>query len=335
MFKLATSLTIVLGAMAATTAQAQSPIVLRIADQFPLQHIASRLSIQPLIQKVEERSNGRIRFQHFPAEQLAKSGGMLDAVKTGVADMALQVAGSVTDRIPLTGVVELPTISQDILECYKVFQTMAEGPLYEKEYKSQGVRAIEVTCTPAQFLVTRQEIVDNVGKLKGMKLRAGSSAVELTLTELGAVPVKLGAPDVYISVDRGTLDGAIFGAAATLGYKLEKMVKGTARNVNFGSLAAILFINERKFNSLPPDLQKLLVDVGREVGRDVAIAYSKESEESLAALEKAGVKVYDFPEPVVAEIRKAQDKVANEWVKQLEARRLPGKDVYDTALRAK
>lgn len=312
------------------TGQAQE-FTLRLADQFPLTHIASVLTIQPFIEKVEERSGGRIEIEHYPAQQLAKGAGMLDAVRTGVADLALQVAGSVSDRIPLSTVVELPSIGTDIESCYNAFQSLADNELQEQEYNALGVRAIEVNCTPSQYLTTRIEEVTSMDQLQGMKLRAGGTVVELTLSELGATPVNMAAPDIYVAVERGTLDGAIFGPSSTLGYKLENIVKGVAKNVTFGSNAAILFMNEGTFQKLPEDLQQIVVEAGREVGQDVAVAYNTDNEKSLELLAAAGVNVYDLPADVVEGIEAAQAEVARRWVEQMNGRNLPGDAILEAA----
>lgn len=308
--------------------------VLRLADQFPLTHVASKVTVQPFIQKLEERSNGEIKIEHYPAQQLAKSAGMLDAVRSGVADIAVQVAGYVSDRIPLSTVVELPSIGADIEKCYSAFQTLADGPLLEMEYKALGVRAVEVQCTPAQFLTTKAESVDSIDDLKGLKLRAGGSVVELTLEHAGATPIKMGAPDIYIGIERGTLDGAIFAAASSLGYKLQEVANGVARNVSFGSNAGIMFMNEDKFQSLPKHLQDLILEVGREVGQNIAVEYNKGSDSALAKLAEDGVNVYELPADVVGVIKEAQGEVAKEWAVQMNDRGLPGDDILAKAQEA-
>ena len=315
-------------------AQEQEVYTLRLADQFPLTHIASVVTVQPFIEKLEERSEGRIEIEHYPAQQLAKATGMLEAVRTGVADLAVQVAGQVSDRLPLSTVVELPSISADIEQCYEAFQTLADGPLQEMEYTPLGVIAVEVQCTPSQFLTTRAESVDSVDDLQGMKLRAGGSAVELTLENVGATPVNMGAPDIYVAVERGTLDGAIFAAASSLGYNLQDVVGGVGQNISFGSNSGVMFMNEDKFNEMPEDLQQLIMDVGREVGRDIAVEYNKGSAAALAELESAGVNVYDFPEDVVSAIQAAQEEVAQEWAEQMDGRGLPGSDMLEQAREA-
>ena len=315
-------------------AHAQETYTLRIADQFPLTHIASKLTIQPFIEEVEARSEGRITFEHYPAEQLAKGRGMLDAVRTGVTDIGLQVAGYVSDRLPLSTVVELPSISSDVEKCFNAFQTLAEGELLEREFKPMGVRAIEVNCTPPQFMTTGVDEISSLEDIAGLKLRAGGSAVELTLTELGAIPVKMSAPDIYVGVERGTLDGAVFAPASTLGYNLQNIVGGVAKNVSFGSNAAILFMNENSFQKLPPDLQEIILEVGKQVGYDVAEAYNSGTQDALDEIAAAGVNVYDFPEDVVERIREAQEKVGEVWVEQMNSRNLPGTEILDAATAA-
>ncbi|MFV0244348.1 MAG: TRAP transporter substrate-binding protein DctP [Qingshengfaniella sp.] len=306
-------------------------VTLRIADQFPLTHLASKLTIQPFIAEVEARSDGRIKFEHYPAEQLSKSRGMLDAVRSGVADLALQVAGQVSDRLPLSTVVELPSIGADIEQCFTAFQALAQSVLLEREYAPLGVRAIEVNCTPSQYMTTSAASIDTLDQLRGLKLRAGGSAVELTLKEVGATAVNMSAPDIYMSIERGTLDGAIFAPASTLGYKLENIVKGVAKNISFGSNAAILFMNERAFQKLPADLQQIILDVGREVGQDVAEAYNADTERSLGLLAEAGVNVYDLPGPVLEGVLAAQVKVSEAWVAQMDGRGLAGSATLEAA----
>jgi len=324
------------GAVVAATlpASAQETYTLRLADQFPLTHIASVVTVQPFIKKLEERSEGRIKIEHYPAQQLAKSAGMLEAVRTGVADLAVQVAGYVSDRIPLSTVVELPSISADIEQYYTAFQALADGPLQEQEYGPLGVRAVEVQCTPSQYLTTKAESINSVDELKGLKLRAGGSVVELTLKNAGAIPINMGAPDIYVGVERGTLDGAIFAPASTLGYNLQEVVKGVAKNISFGSNAGVMFMNEKKFQSLPQDLQDLIMEVGREVGHDIAVEYNKGSDEALAKLADAGVNVYDLPDDVVGVIKDAQAQVAQEWASQMNGRNLPGDDMLSEARKA-
>lgn len=320
--------------LAAFPASAEEVYTLRLADQFPLTHIASVVTVQPFIKKLEERSNGRIKIEHYPAQQLAKATGMLDAVRTGVADLAVQVAGQVSDRLPLSTVVELPSISADIEQCYDAFQALADGPLQKQEYDPLGVIAVEVQCTPSQYLTTRAPSIDTVDQLKGLKLRAGGSAVELTLENAGAVPINMGAPDIYVAIERGTLDGAIFAAASSLGYNLQEVVKGVATNVTFGSNAGVMFVNAKVFQGLPKDLQDLMMEVGREVGRDIAIEYNKGSDAALAKLADAGVNLYELPDDVVAVLADAQDQVANAWAKQMNDRGLPGEDMLTEARKA-
>lgn len=313
---------------------AQEVYTLRLADQFPLTHVASIVTVQPFINKLQERSNGRIKIEHYPAQQLVKASGMLEAVRTGVADIAVQVAGQASDRIPLSTVVELPSIGADIEQCYTAFQALADGILQEIEFTPLGVRIVEVQCTPPQFLTTLKPQITSLDDIKGLKVRAGGSVVELVLEQLGATPVNMVAGDIYVALERGALDGAVFAAASSTGYKLQEVVKGVAGNVSWGSNSGVMVMNEAKFQTLPEDLQKLIMEVGREVGRDIAVEYNKGSDKALAELVAGGVTNYDLPPDVVTALKAAQDVVADKWVEQMTARGLPGQQIVDEAKKA-
>ena len=326
--RLSVSICALVGCMSIAHAET---IELRLTDQFPLTHYASVKTILPFIKEVEEASKGRIKIKHFPAQQLNKAKGMLDAVRTGVADLGLQVAGYVSDRLPLTSVIELPGLFPNIGKCYEKFQRLADTELFQHEYKPLGVRAIEVNCTPPLLVLTRAENVNGMDKLKGLKLRSPTSGSTLTLQQIGAVPINLPAPDTYLGIQRGTLDGAILSPSSALGYHLQTLIKGAAKNVNFGSTAAILFMNEKKFQSLPKDLQAIIVKAGRDVGRDVAVEYDHNTASSLKKMAATGTKVYDFSPDVTRAIVKAQGVAAKEWETQMKARGLPGEKILAEA----
>jgi TRAP-type C4-dicarboxylate transport system substrate-binding protein len=154
------------------------------------------------------------------------------------------------------------------------------------------------------------------------------------LEQMGATPVNMVAPDIYVALERGALDGAVFAAASSTGYKLQEVVKGVAGNVSWGSNAGVMVMNEAKFQSLPADLQQLILDVGREVGHDIAVEYNKGSDEALAVLVEGGVNNYELPADVMEALQAAQAAVAEEWLSQMNGRGLPAQQVLDEATTA-
>jgi len=62
---------------------------LKLADNLPLTENNSINAIQPWIKRVEQLSGGKVKIQHFPAEQLGKAKDMITIAQTGIADISL------------------------------------------------------------------------------------------------------------------------------------------------------------------------------------------------------------------------------------------------------
>ena len=57
-------------------AAAQEKITLRLAESLPQGHVIHELVAKPFMELVTKATNGQVTFQHYPAEQLARSAGL-------------------------------------------------------------------------------------------------------------------------------------------------------------------------------------------------------------------------------------------------------------------
>ena len=88
-------------------------------------------------------------------------------------------------------------------------------------------------------------------------MRVPSKTFAKMLTKLGATPVRVPAPGAYEALQRGVLDGTPFPFAAVSSFRLGDVTKYHAE-VNIGNASFGLLMNEKKYNSLPDDLKKVI-----------------------------------------------------------------------------
>ncbi len=96
-----------LALFAQSAAHAQT-VTLRVADSLPVGHYAVEQGIKPWMDEVTKASGGAVAFQHFPAEQLGKAKDLLALTRSGVADIGYVRPAYVSEKMPLSAVVELP-----------------------------------------------------------------------------------------------------------------------------------------------------------------------------------------------------------------------------------
>ncbi len=113
----------------------------------------------------------------------------------------------------------------------------------------------------------------SIKDLKGKSLRTYGGVRTQFYTNIGGNPIFMSFADMYEAMNRGTVDAlgdmAIVLANAFKHYEVVKAVYTNAPpgvNGNGGALASGFYMSQKKFNALPKDTQKMLLDLRREYG---------------------------------------------------------------------
>ena len=93
---------------------------------------------------------------------------------------------------------------------------------------------------------------------------------------LGAVPVRMAAPDAYKSLSRGTIDGLVFPMESVISYGLDKLVKHATDGVSFGSFIVAYSINQKVWDGLPADVKKAMDEASEAIEPEVCREVDKE-----------------------------------------------------------
>lgn len=311
-------------AIAGTSAAAAQEITLRVADHYPPDSSSAKITIRYFMEEMEKATDGKVKFEYFPAEQLGKATDMLTLTVDGVTDIGLIAPPYISEKMPLSGVVELPGTFSTSCEGAEAFWKLAtSGPVAEHDFAGNGIRPLFVYILPPYQILTRPKLT-GLESLQGLKLRTGGGVQDLSIRAIGAVPVRIPGPDIYESLARGTLDGLVFPLPSIFQYHLEEHVKYSTRGQNFGSFSVTYSISEDKWNSLPEDVRKAMREVGRKTTRHACEAVQADIGPAIEKLEAAGVTMVDLPSEDVEAIKKKLAPVAEEWAKQLDERGLPG-----------
>ncbi|MEN2976462.1 TRAP transporter substrate-binding protein DctP (plasmid) [Tistrella bauzanensis] len=316
-------------AITAGPAAADDTITLRVAHSYPVRHTGAQ-AMEYWGKLVDEQSNGRLKFEIYPAEQLAKSSDLLDAAINGIADITYAAPLYISDRLPLSTIAAVPLVGNetDPRAQVKAFSALALGTLNEVEFLPQGVRVIEAAVTYPYQLMTTKTRIERPDQLQGVKLRSSGGIQERSVEALGAIPVAIPAPDLYPALQRGTVDGSLFNVPTAGGYKLEEQLRYSTNNLNFGLFPTIYVINETVWQKLPTDLQDLLIKTGKEMDVFVDKLYGERAETFAADLEKRGGAVYDIAEADLPLWAERLQPVQAAWVKEFDGRGMPASRVY-------
>jgi TRAP-type C4-dicarboxylate transport system substrate-binding protein len=299
-----------------------------ISHPFPARHVQHRLLLEPFKKELEEKSKGRIKVTIHPGGALAAAPAHHENVVAGAFDIGWTLQGYTPGRFPLSGIVELPFLWASGQEATRVFwQMLEEVPALQNEYRD--VKVLATWTHDLGQLYTTSKPVRNLEDLRGLKIRAPGPVQVSMLRALGAVPVTMPAGEIYDSLERGVVDGLVIGLSAINGFRLDQLVKH-ATLANSYVAAMVVAMNQQSYKKLSTEDRALLDSLtGKRMAMLGAKNYDDEADDGLAALKKAKASIYQLTPAEMEKWKKATTQVSEEWIKEMESKGRPGKQVHD------
>lgn len=308
---------------AAGLASAQDkPIELKFSSWVGPAHGHHTQVMVPWAKMIEEKSGGRLKITLFPGSTLGKPADHYDMVVNGIADIAFTSPGYTPGRFPLISAAELPLL-------YKSAKggSLATWSLFDKYFKNEfkDVKVLWIWVHPPGHFHLAKKPVQKLEDLAGMKIRAATPMLTNMVKALGATPVSIPAPDTYTALERGTVDGTIFPWEAISSFKLAEVLKYHAA-VGLYASPLFTFMNQKKYDGLPPDLRKVIDDVSGAWGAEfTGAAWDRNELEGIAAIKKVGATIYTVPQEERQRWGARLKPLEDEWIKSTEARGLPAR----------
>ena len=160
--------------------------------------------------------------------------------------------------------------------------------------------------------MTTKKPINSFDDIQGLKIRTmGVPAHVASFNAFGAKATPMAYGELYGALQQNVVDGA---EAANTNYNSKKFyeVAPNWAQIGWTALVADLVMSEKKFKSLPANVQKALLDAGPKAAAVERKAYSDSDNSLLDSLKAKGVKV-TYPDPIP--FRNASKAVYDEFVK--------------------
>ncbi|MCJ0763713.1 TRAP transporter substrate-binding protein [Variovorax terrae] len=289
---------------------------------------------KPWMEKVEKESNGRIKFEGYPAMQLGGTPVQLyDQAKDGVVDVVWTLPGNTAGRFPRVEVFELPFMMTNAEATSKAYweycQTVAAD-----EFKDVQVLALQVHGPGV--IHTSDKPVHSVADIKGLKLRAPTRQVTKMLGFLGATPVGMPLPGIPDALSKGTINGCVIPWEVVPSVKVHELTKYHAEFDPAGgclyTTTFVMAMNKAKYNSLPPDLKKV-IDNNSGMATSAWLGKTQQGNDPVgrkSASERNNT-IFTINAAEAQQFRRTSRFVEIEWVEDLKKRGYDGYKLLETA----
>jgi TRAP-type transport system periplasmic protein len=302
-------------------------ITLKVANWFPIAHKQSAL-LESWGKDLEKRTNGRVKVNYYPGGTLVPAVQSYDAVTKGISDVGNHVIGYTIGRFPLTEVLDLPLGYPN-----NTVPTKLANAFYAK-FKPKEFDDVKVLWFHAQapgIVHTKTKPINKLEDLKGMKMRTFGPNAEL-MSLLGGTPVAMPMGDVYDALSRGVAEGLMCAYEATEGFRFGEHLKYTTENYGTSySAVFVVVMNKDTWNSMPPDIQKIVDSMSPEYIEKYAAMWDEVEKSGKEFLLKRGNKIITLSKEEDARWVKAAQPIFNTYLKNMKEKGLPGEEALKFA----
>jgi TRAP-type transport system periplasmic protein len=244
-----------------TAKAADAPIELKFSYPYTNVSMPGKV-LEYFADVVNQRSKGKVKITTFPSNTLMAADKAYEGVVTGIADMGNTTPSYTASRFPGNDSTLLPlaisnawTYTHTIQDWYDKFKP--------KEFDDTHVLFFN-GCGP-YALISRTKPLMKIEDLKGLKVRAAGIQAGGVVKALGGTPVSVPMPETFDAISKGVVDVLLIPAEALKGWKHADVTKYFTRLPLSFSNPNITFMNKKKWDSLPPDVQKVFNDTAKEM----------------------------------------------------------------------
>ncbi|MDH2433568.1 TRAP transporter substrate-binding protein [Pokkaliibacter sp. MBI-7] len=316
-------------ALACAAGSASATTTLRFAHIWPTTAAIHKEVFQAWADTVEKESNGELKVQIFPAQTLTKSDTAYQGVVNGIADITAIVQGYTAGRFPLSQVVELPGVSMSARQGSCITQSLYDEGKIASEYADSHV--LYLFASGPGYIHTSDKVVKTPEDLQGLRIRRPTAVVGKLLSEMGAQPVGLPAPEIYSSMQRGLLDGVAINWEGLKTFRVSEL-SNEHTEVPFYSLVFVTTMNKKTYDRLPDNLKKVIDDnSGMKWAMKAGTVFAAQDAEGRAEARGSILEVKDplASGPWAAPLKKATEG----YLDELNASGKNATEVYDEAKR--
>jgi TRAP-type C4-dicarboxylate transport system substrate-binding protein len=268
----------------------------------------------------------------YHASSLYKYQDQVNAVEKGLIDITNFICSWEEARAPLHMVLNLPLMGYSPQSHAKIWTELQETiPEFGKEF-SNYQELFHISATPGIF---NMKVVRRVpADFKGLKISSTGVSADF-FKSIGATPLRIDAPDWYSSLDRGMVDVLPLGAFLAAMWKIDEVAKVQVIPSNAAvTWTALSFVMSRKgFDRLPKEVQKVIKDNLEWATVTVTKGDDEFRIQSEEKFKKEGNTVIYLTSDEIKQWQDAAIPTHMAWIKEMEAKGLPGQKVYDEAKR--
>ncbi|MBV6341611.1 DctP family TRAP transporter solute-binding subunit [Candidatus Magnetobacterium casense] len=285
---------------------------------------AMYIAAQRFADTVRDKTNGRVKINISPAQQLGDDYRMIEMAVNGQLDILISPAAKLSVIMPAMQYTDIPFLFPRIEDAYAMLDGQPGALLLERLKQEGLVGAAFWGNGFKQFTANRP--VYSPQDLDGMNVRIiKNEVVSDQFIALGAKPVPIDLYKAYDALKNREIDAQENSIAAIYGFKFYE-VQSNLIISNHAYMAYVFCFSQKTLSSLPDDIVQTLMITARELRAFERELIAKQEQDYIKAIKEAGVNVIYLNDRQLRQFQNATKHIIDKY------RTIAGQDIIDLTL---
>lgn len=275
---------------------------------------------QDFAQRVEERTDGRVRINIVYSGGLGKDSELLGLVGRGAIDLAAIVPGYYGDQLLYSKILQTPFVFDSPAQAIEIADySFAELEPFRAETERLGIRRLFHQPLDSYYMTGKSDDCKTLEGLNGKKIRTFGNLIPHMMSAVGATPVTVPAGDLYEAVDRGTIDYSFVNLGNVNAYRLYEAGKfscGPALNI----AGHMVVLSDRTWQRLPEDIQAVITEEAARAQQEYVAWIDAAVKASTEAVEAGGGEIITLSQETLDEWQERTPDLLQLWVEEMQGR---------------
>lgn len=262
---------------------------------------------------VEEKSNGQIKVELYPAGVLGKEAEMQESMRMG--NLEAFVGGPFDTITPKLNLILMPFFFEDEEALMRVAHSEI-GDTIRKDAEKNGLTILAFGNGGSRQITNNVREIHTPADMKGLKIRTPNmESILECMKALGANPVSIPYADTYMALKTGVADGQENPFANIADMKFYEVQKYLTY-IDYQFHPEVMTMNLKFYQSLPEDLKKVVSDGAWLFAETENGIRAEMDKQYIKTIEDYGTKIYTPTAEEKAEFQKACTPVYDHFVQK-------------------
>jgi len=275
---------------------------------------------QEFAKRVEERSEGRVKFNIVYSGGLGKDSELLALVGRGAVDMAAIVPGYYGDQLLYSKILQTPFVFNSPAQAIEVANySFANLEPFQEEMNRLRIHRLFHQPLDPYYLTGKTDECKTLEGLAGKKVRTFGNEIPQMMTAVGATPLTVPAGDLYEAIDRGTLDYSFVNLGNVNAYRLYEAGKyscGPGLNI----AGHMVVMSDRSWSRLPEDIQAIITEEAANTQQAYVEWIDAATAATVEHIKENGGEIITYSQDILDEWKAKTPDLLDAWVKDMEGR---------------